>query len=988
MTTRPDRCSTTVGFSLIEALVSVAVLAMVVGIVLTLFSGFGKIANTESGEIEMQTAARISIDELSRLIQQTGYGIDRSDSGNPVAWQRDVVFAGPYAYAFNADIDSKVGPIASTQTLTFPGGDLYAGQIDASTTFGAETYVYTIDANGDNALTLADRTASVTGSYNPAAETPNPLDFALFRRVHGWNGSDFGGAMVPLTGLLFTNATPEVRYGDGTTPEPLFTYKLTEDLDADGSLDDSECVVAPCPPSPARAPVLYLWGDTDFDGSLSEGEKTALRTLPVGSPSWSGNILVSGGVLTASTLTAAVDPGGANASVLHVADASSFPSGAFAKLGSGLETEVFQIDGADRANNTVALMTAPVNNHAVGATLVVLPTTMLRAIRSVKADFQAISPQPDTDNGQAKAGRMGRKGTRGLDYRVMPLVASIELRNMVTSALGGGSGAATSTPSCPVTITATCDGATISQLPAYFPTNAPTQVTFLTKSASNAPMAGVPLKFTHSAGNVGALGAITGKTDGNGKFKLPYTPSGTIGLDVITATATCADGSSALQDYSTTLTIRASKVSLTLGNDCLATAKPGVAPGATYSVSIQDPSGNVTSLPVTLDLSYVTSSLPLAASYSDYEAELFVGTMSRGVTDAAGAFAQTVESTGATGVITGSVRLNKDLKADGLRLQLEATPSGAACAAAPAPIAKVVSFFDLALDSERPSPGCNEAAPCTIPSGSALPTVAARLSLNSSAVAGATVNFTKTDVHLEGTPGSSTLNPAVATSDGEGVARTTVGNSGSSTITPSSPLQTTIDASSTGGSGCVAGNIEFDGLRPQFRMEGYTGECLADMQQAWLVKNGGTTKLCTDVRNVNSSGGCALKPTGMSVIVYKPDGMTPDPNYKIDTIEGGFVATTPSCSSAAPKVTLFAKACNGNAPLLNGQRWDFRTVGTTCKLPTSDPAPGQYFVFNLITFTSVVAGTGRKVEFTMHYQCTGICPSAAFAKTFHLIAPS
>jgi hypothetical protein len=557
---------------------------------------------------------------------------------------------------------------------------------------------------------------------------------------------------------------------------------------------------------------------------------------------------------------------------------------------------------------------------------------------------------------------------------------------MVTEALIG-SNAASSTPTCPVTITADCAGTTISNLSAYFPTSGPTTLTFLVKDSAGRAMYGVPVTYSHSNTSLGSLSVTENKTDVNGRAMVDFTPNTTIGNDVVTATASCANSSAQIQTYSTTLTVKVSRVNVTLGYDCLSTALSGIPRTTTWAVSVQDGSGTVTNVPIRLDVELDPTSLPDPPNFSDYEAELFVGTDSHGTTDSAGDFVPVEESTGGSGTLTGSLRLNRDNPGAGLRVLFNVSPIGTSCAAAGSPVSKAVSFYSFELDSYTPGTGCNEISPCTIPAGTAAPTVKARLTLNEQPLVGATVTFSKTDLHLANPSGTSILSPASTTTDANGEAKTTVGNDATSTITPANPLQTTIDASSTGGASCASGDLQYDGIRPQFRMEGYTGECAIDMQQAWLVKNGGADKLRTEIKNTNSSGGCPVKPVGISVTVYKTDGVTPDPNYKLDKIQGGGICATPGCSSSTA-LKLFDKACNANTSLPNGLRWDFKTVGTTCVPPPTYPDPGQSFVILLMDFTANLVGTGRKVDITIHYQCTGVCPGVSFSRTFRLTSPA
>jgi hypothetical protein len=282
----------------------------------------------------------------------------------------------------------------------------YVGEGTSSTTLGAETYIYTIDTNGDNSITQTDRSTAASGIVNPAAETSSPLDYALFRRVYGYDGSAYGGTLVPITAFLYTNATSSDLYPDGTSPDPLFVYYMTEDLNGDDSLDDTECVVLPCPPTLARAPQFYLWGDTDFDGLLSESEKSALRTLRVGSPSWSRNRLVTAGAYPTTTLSAGVAAG---AVALRVPNAANFANGEFIQVGSGGSVERVVVSNTDMTvtPHQLTLSSGTVNAHASGESVAALERTFMRAIREVRVNFDAIVPVADYDTTTGASRRAG-----------------------------------------------------------------------------------------------------------------------------------------------------------------------------------------------------------------------------------------------------------------------------------------------------------------------------------------------------------------------------------------------------------------------------------------------------------------------------------------------------------------------------------------------------------------------------------------------------
>lgn len=425
------------GFSLIEMLVSLALFSVVLAMVFAFMDQAGKNLETEASGVETQQGARVALDELGLLVQQAGYGILRSEPNNPATWQRAILHAGTHALAFNADLDAGRGAIGPATSLEFPDGSSYAGEGDDESTDGAETYYYTIDANDDGRISAADRWATADGAYNPAASTNNPLDYALFRRVYGFDGEETGGALDALTPYLFTNATATDDYGDGTTPDPLFVYWLSEDLDGDDRLADRECVIPPCFSGASRRPGVYLWGDSDFDGALSEAEKEALRALPVGSGDWSPNPLVGGGRFYDTNLDESAKPGDA---YVEVMDAAGFTPGQHVELGREGLTERFVVTGVDEGSspNRIEFGRDIRWPHDRGEPLTVLPTTLLRAIRTVQVNFGAIRPERDVTGDLAvpTPGRAGRVGTRGLDYRVVSFERRFSLPNLRTQPVG------------------------------------------------------------------------------------------------------------------------------------------------------------------------------------------------------------------------------------------------------------------------------------------------------------------------------------------------------------------------------------------------------------------------------------------------------------------------------------------------------------------------------------------------------------------------
>lgn len=1018
--------STDPGFSLIEVIIAITIFVVIVGIALLFLRDAHKNLETESGALETQQSARLATDELARNVQQIGYGINRANTNNSATWQRDLIYGDPYVLAFNADIDSSKGPLSGATTLTFPDGTTYKGEGTAGVTTGAETYVYTIDANGDGTISTTDHTAAASGVWNPAADTDNPLDYALFRRIYGFDGSGYGGTLVPITGSLFTNATTSDIYGDSTSPDPLFTYWLTEDLKGDNVLADTECVVTPCPPSTTRQPVLYMWGDTNFDGRLSESEKTALRSLPVGSPAWSGNRLASGGSFYSTTLSSAYDPA-TSGSVLKVANAGNFGMGEHVQIGSGGSAEKAVIGSADTAASPdeITLTTGLSSSHAAGETVVILPQTLLRAVRSVQVNFDAIAPKKDYDiaAGGAAVGRSGRAGTKGLEYRVRGFERKVDLMNLTTGALQG---AASATPSCPTTFQAVCSGSATSAISVFNPRSTTVPISFVLTDYDGLPMTGKTVTFSNTA-SLGTLSSASVVTDGSGLATVQYTPTGVVGADVITASNDCINTSLASTTMTASETINLSALEVTrTGNDCLRTYRSGyAAPSSTFNVKVKDPSGTyLTNYPFNLSLAFDTAYLPGSPDYSMVTGQLTVGGSSVGTTSTStGVFGPYATTTQPGGTQTGALALTSDVNGNGARLVATAQVPDTACSLYGTTAPASGRFYKLTLASVNPNTTCTESAPCSIPSDTLpLPLAKATLSLNSVPISGVPITFTSDEFVKPSGSAATIMTPSSGwTTDSNGDASVQVTNNNDTSITSGNPLKTHIDASSTGEAAyCASGSIAASTLRPEFDYLGPTfTSCDVDIQQAYVKKNGSNDKLCIDVKNTSAAGGCSVSVKGAKFAVYKSgDNINVDTTkFKITALKGGDDNTSSGTCSTSNSVQLFIKNCNrfcvggvnigqtcaanGDCPgsscsaavdLTNNTQWNFMNYGTTCYVPptpTNPTDPGQYFVINTADFSDNICGLSPKRRFviTVYYQCAGVCSSSTQSKTFDLLSP-
>ena len=86
------------GFTAIEALIVVAILAVVMLVAYTTFQGSQKVGRTASVMGDAQQSGRIALDLITSDLRMLGYGVE-TDAG-----QIGLVHAGPWDLAFNANV--------------------------------------------------------------------------------------------------------------------------------------------------------------------------------------------------------------------------------------------------------------------------------------------------------------------------------------------------------------------------------------------------------------------------------------------------------------------------------------------------------------------------------------------------------------------------------------------------------------------------------------------------------------------------------------------------------------------------------------------------------------------------------------------------------------------------------------------------------------------------------------------------------------------
>ncbi len=232
------------GFSLSEALVALAVTSLVFLAALSMLAIDNRVYQRDDAVLEVAREGRHVLATLENDLLMTGFLVDKqtiadvgpdgtADTGDDIVGQSAIVYAAPYEIAVNADLDPAVNAIVDGN-----GSDALPTGYDPTTFHtGAETIRYTLDSNGDGAVTAADR-----GDEAEETVVENPGLFLLRREVYGDNGVDNVGTSGPV-GLV----RGPVDYPNGTKPPPLFLYW--------GDFNS--------------AAGLELWGDTGTGGGIA-----------------------------------------------------------------------------------------------------------------------------------------------------------------------------------------------------------------------------------------------------------------------------------------------------------------------------------------------------------------------------------------------------------------------------------------------------------------------------------------------------------------------------------------------------------------------------------------------------------------------------------------------------------------------------------------------------------------------------------------------
>jgi len=218
---RNDRLRSS-GFTLVEMLVTLAILSVVTLVLTTLIVGASRSRTSTANGVEATQAARTALEMLVEDLRTSGYGADLDYSASPqpplayVDSLQILIYAnlGPYP-----DTTAKhMPPLAYQPTgnpKPFPlNGTSWQPPIKYRT--GAEIIRWTLDTSNDGQVNSSD----LAGEGVDALATKNPNDFVLVRQIYGDSTGNVAGNNGGTTERIALVRKP------GSGIRPLFTVYL------------------------------------------------------------------------------------------------------------------------------------------------------------------------------------------------------------------------------------------------------------------------------------------------------------------------------------------------------------------------------------------------------------------------------------------------------------------------------------------------------------------------------------------------------------------------------------------------------------------------------------------------------------------------------------------------------------------------------------------------------------------------------------------
>jgi prepilin-type N-terminal cleavage/methylation domain-containing protein len=204
------RARTSGGFTLVELMITLAILGVVMIVLSTIIYTAARSKTQTTNSLDASQLTRVAVDLIARDLRNAGYG---RDSDNALQ-QPPIAYLDSLQVLLVADLDDKAntGPDAynpAGNPKPFPlNGTLWQPPVTYPT--GAEVIRWTLDANNDGAVTAADVNDPDGAQANA---TQNPNDYMLLREVYGdstANTSGNNGGAADRVSLLRRPTDPGV----------------------------------------------------------------------------------------------------------------------------------------------------------------------------------------------------------------------------------------------------------------------------------------------------------------------------------------------------------------------------------------------------------------------------------------------------------------------------------------------------------------------------------------------------------------------------------------------------------------------------------------------------------------------------------------------------------------------------------------------------------------------------------------------------------
>ena len=184
------------GFTLVELMVTLTVLAVVCVALMGIMFGASRSKTATMNHLESIQAVRAGMDLMTRDMRSAGYGADLSYATpqSPIAYVDSMqLLLNANLQPYPDNVSAHTPPLAYNPTgAPRPkplDGTSYAPPIKYRT--GAEVIRWTLDVNNDGVVDASDLAAPDGAD---AQHTPNPNDYVLVRQVYGDSTGNVAGA--------------------------------------------------------------------------------------------------------------------------------------------------------------------------------------------------------------------------------------------------------------------------------------------------------------------------------------------------------------------------------------------------------------------------------------------------------------------------------------------------------------------------------------------------------------------------------------------------------------------------------------------------------------------------------------------------------------------------------------------------------------------------------------------------------------------------